>query len=544
MTPTLLRAVVRTADARAPDPELIARFAQDRDGAAFAELVRRHGPLVWAVCRHLLPHHADAEDAFQAVFLALVRGAAAVRAGYALPAWLHATAVRVALKARRAAARRRRREQHAAVPEADRPVPDAAWANLMAAVHEEVRDLPDPERTAFVLCDLEGVRQPDAADRLGWPLGTLSGRLCKARQKLLDRLTRRGLAPATLALGGLAGSAGTVPAALAERVLSFPAAGAAGVSSAVAGLARGLVEGVTMRTKLAVGVLMLAGAVGLGGGAVVLSNADAQTGGGTTGQPPFGGGTGRAAPAPPQPNQNTFPGGPGGLGGAAKPPAWEYKVVGKPADPLKFYGVLRDYGDQGWEYVCHHEFDPAELAKAAKAEPAHFVDVDRMYVMVFKRPKGGAGAGGVGQLVGGGSRGGNEGPEEQAARRIREQDRNQDGKVSFEEADGRLRENFKRIDANGDGYVDADEYRGYYANRGGDGAGAPAKPLAGINVFELKNASAADLAVTLKKLFPAAEFVADARTNTVIARGDADTFEAVRAVVFRLEAVEAPKKKP
>jgi hypothetical protein len=133
----------------------------------------------------------------------------------------------------------------------------------MATVHEEVQRLPDAERTAFVLCDLEGVRQPDAAARLGWPLGTLSGRLCKARQRLLEQLSRRGVAPGVLAVGGLAGAAGTVPAALVEQVTSFPTAAAAGVSSTVAALARGLVEGTTMRTKVLAAALLVAGAIGV-----------------------------------------------------------------------------------------------------------------------------------------------------------------------------------------------------------------------------------------------------------------------------------------
>ena len=276
MNATLLHAVVRVADARTADADLLDRFTRNRDERAFEELVRRHGPLVWGVCRHLLPHHADAEDAFQAVFLALVRGAATIRSAQALPAWLHGVAVRVAIKAKRAAVRRRQREQRVAVPEADRTVPDESWAALMTAVHEEIQQLPDVERTAFVLCDLEGVRQPDAAARLGWPLGTLSGRLCKARQRLLDQLTRRGISPAVLAVGGLAGSTSTVPAALLEQVTSFPTASAAGVSSTVAELARGLVEGATMRMKILAATLLVVGAMGMSGGALVLSQADAQ----------------------------------------------------------------------------------------------------------------------------------------------------------------------------------------------------------------------------------------------------------------------------
>src|SRR6187402_3153450 len=133
MMPTLLHAVARKAEALTPDADLLARFVRDRDHLAFEELVRRHGPLVWAVCRQLLPHHADAEDAFQAVFLALVRSAATIRAAQALPAWLHGVAVRVSIKARRSAVRRRQREHRVAVPERNHPVPDESWTALMSA---------------------------------------------------------------------------------------------------------------------------------------------------------------------------------------------------------------------------------------------------------------------------------------------------------------------------------------------------------------------------------------------------------------------------
>src|SRR5580698_9345272 len=154
MTPALIHAVVRVADARTSDTDLLTQFVHSRDEHAFEELVVRHGALVWSVCRQLLPHHADAEDAFQAVFLALIQGAGNIRAGEALPAWLHGVAVRVAEKTKRTLSRRRQREARAAVVEAGQPVPDTAWAALMTAVHEEVQRLPDLERTAFVLCDL------------------------------------------------------------------------------------------------------------------------------------------------------------------------------------------------------------------------------------------------------------------------------------------------------------------------------------------------------------------------------------------------------
>ena len=412
MSPTLLQSVVRVADARTADAELLERFRRNRDERAFEELVRRHGPLVWAVCRQLLPHHADAEDAFQAVFLALVRSAATIRAAQALPAWLHGVAVRVAVKARRSAVRRRQREHRVAVPERNHPVPDESWTALMDAVHEEIRQLPEAERTAFILCDLEGVRQPDAAARLGWPLGTLSGRLCKARQRLLDQLTRRGIAPSVLALSGLAGAAGTVPASLLEQVNSFPTAAAAGIPSTVANLARGLVEGTTMRTKMLAATFLVAGALSLSGGALVLSQADAQSGGGSsagqapTGQPPgkgratrgaqggsndpFAPGAGAAAGQPGEGGEagalfgGQGRGGSGMMGIAASPSAWEYKFVDITNDYKTFERALIQQGRDGWEYVNSERDFPGQNRSEL--------------VLVFKKPRGsrtGFGGGGT-----------------------------------------------------------------------------------------------------------------------------------------------------
>ena len=287
MSPTLLQSVVRVADARTPDADLLERFRRNRDERAFEELVRRHGPLVWAVCRHLLPHHADAEDAFQAVFLALVRVPLHPRrAGVAGMAARHGRSRGDQGAAERCPPPPAR--HRAAVPERDRPVPDESWTALMTAVHEEIGQLPEGERTAFVLCDLEGVRQPDAAARLGWPLGTLSGRLCKARQRLVDQLTRRGIAPSILALGGWRARPARCRRTLLEQVSSFSTASAAGIPSTVATLARGLVEGTTMRTKMLAATILVAGALSLSGGALVLSQADAQSGGGSSGGAPPG----------------------------------------------------------------------------------------------------------------------------------------------------------------------------------------------------------------------------------------------------------------
>src|SRR4029079_17810845 len=144
----LLSLFRRAAEDVRPDAELLARLG---DHAAFAGLVARHGPLVWGVCRNLLGE-ADAEDAFQATFLALLRSR--VRDGAALAAWLHRVAVRITLSVRREGARRRARERRVAVPEATPPPDD--WAETMAAVHREVAALPEPGRSAFVACVLEG----------------------------------------------------------------------------------------------------------------------------------------------------------------------------------------------------------------------------------------------------------------------------------------------------------------------------------------------------------------------------------------------------
>jgi RNA polymerase sigma factor (sigma-70 family) len=218
------------------------------DHAAFAELVARHGPMVWNVCRNLLGE-ADAEDAFQATFLALLR--ATVRDGGALASWLHGVALRVSLAARREAGRRRCRERVAAVPEATREADD--WADTMVAVHREVALLPDADRVAFVLCVLEGLTQVEAAARLGRTPGTVAGQVARAKKRLVERLTQRGVVPGLTALG-TASVAGAVPPRLMERALGLPGA----ASPAVFQLARGALGMTTLSTKAIAAAVMAA----------------------------------------------------------------------------------------------------------------------------------------------------------------------------------------------------------------------------------------------------------------------------------------------
>src|SRR5262245_38349588 len=139
---TILRhaAAVASQTGRGPatDAALLARFRGSRDEAAFSELVNRYGRLVWAVCRNLLSIEADAADAFQAVFLALVQHSERIRDGSKLGPWLHGVAFRVCSKARRQSIRRQQRERAVAGSESERAVPDSAWDAALAAVHEEV----------------------------------------------------------------------------------------------------------------------------------------------------------------------------------------------------------------------------------------------------------------------------------------------------------------------------------------------------------------------------------------------------------------------
>lgn len=247
------------ADATA-DADLLARFARHRDQAAFAVLVRRHGPVVLAVCRRITNHPQDAEDAFQAVFLVLARNAAALRRPDLLGNWLYGVAVRVAQKARRSAARRRAREVQAVnVPEPAVPTAELA-EDVGPILHEELARLPAWYRQAVVLCDLRGVSRAEAAKQLGIPEGTLSSRLAGGRKRLADRLARRGVAltaaviPAAL---GEARGAAAVPDSLVSKTCGLVADWSAG--ALVPGLVLRLADGgVPVRKVMLLGLFTTA----------------------------------------------------------------------------------------------------------------------------------------------------------------------------------------------------------------------------------------------------------------------------------------------
>jgi RNA polymerase sigma factor (sigma-70 family) len=273
MRPTILHLLARLSHGIAgegpssgvDDRELLARFAEARDEAAFAALLDRHGRLVWGVCRGLLPNDADAEDVFQATFVALFRGAAKIRQTRSLAPWLHATATRIAHKLRLAAARRNRREHRAARAEAAPPtLSDEAWEALDLAVHDEIARLPASLREAFVLCVLEGHRHQDAAALLGVPIGTVSARVSRARNRLLDRLRGRGLTP-IVAASAVACAAATVAAGVPQPLLLLArrhlADGFTSISRTIVDLATPMAGGMSMTGKCLSAALLIAGAL-------------------------------------------------------------------------------------------------------------------------------------------------------------------------------------------------------------------------------------------------------------------------------------------
>jgi RNA polymerase sigma factor (sigma-70 family) len=177
-----------------PDDQLLGRFLATRDGIAFEVLMARHGSMVLRVCRAILPNPSDAEDAFQATFLVLVKKARSLRGRGNLGGWLHLVAYRVAIQAKAAAARRRVQERKAAEMSAtitshDPIIPD----ELLPALHKEIARLPEKIRLAVVLCDLQGMPQQQAAESLRLSERTLRRRLADGRERLEARLGRRGM---------------------------------------------------------------------------------------------------------------------------------------------------------------------------------------------------------------------------------------------------------------------------------------------------------------------------------------------------------------
>jgi RNA polymerase sigma factor (sigma-70 family) len=255
------------------DSQLLSHYVNPRGRdamaeAAFRELVNRHGPMVLAVCRQLLRHPHDADDAFQATFLVLVRQARSIRVDQSLAPWLSSVAYRTARRARAIAARYRPLDAVSTGAFAG-PAPDEAYHfDVRPMLHEELDRLPGKFRDVIVLCHLEGRSHEEAARLLRWPIGTVSSRLSRGRRLLRSRLERRGLevAPAMLAANWLAGT----PAAVAPPLLESTVTAAVGsvsakaVSALVLSLTHGVLKIMWLRKlkSISLAVLLIGGTMG------------------------------------------------------------------------------------------------------------------------------------------------------------------------------------------------------------------------------------------------------------------------------------------
>jgi RNA polymerase sigma factor (sigma-70 family) len=257
------------------DVDLLRRFANRADSAAFEAIVRRHGPMVLGVCRRLLRDSADADDSFQATFCILARKASALSRPERLAGWLFQVAYRTARRAR--GLRQRRQANQVPLPEiaVASPVAQIVWRELQPIFDEEVSRLPENLRLPVVLCFLEGQTKRSAAKNLGWPEGTFSCRLQQARELLRSRLSRRGV---TLSAGALAvalfqGTAtAAVSSSLASATINSAALAATGatLSGPAAVLAHGVLHSMYVtKLKIAAVLVLTVGVFGSGTGWVL-----------------------------------------------------------------------------------------------------------------------------------------------------------------------------------------------------------------------------------------------------------------------------------
>jgi RNA polymerase sigma factor (sigma-70 family) len=197
-----LRLLASATGPARPDHELVSRFVEAGDQAAFTLLVQRHGPMVYGVCQRMLDQGPDAEDAFQATFLVFARKARSIRKQASVSCWLYGVASRVAANLRRKTARERRHDtQDHAVP--DVAAVEVSWREVRAVLDEELAKLPERLRLPVVLCYLDGKTRDEAAQELGWSESTLRGRLERGRDLLRGRLTSRGVTLSAALLASL-----------------------------------------------------------------------------------------------------------------------------------------------------------------------------------------------------------------------------------------------------------------------------------------------------------------------------------------------------
>jgi RNA polymerase sigma factor (sigma-70 family) len=244
------------------DGQLLERFVAAQDEAAFATLVRRHGPLVLGVCRRLLRGHTDAEDAFQATFVVLLRRARSLDRRGSLAGWLYTVAYHVALRARVAAARRRLQERRVVEMPQTECHAETVWRDLQPVLDDELNRLPEKYRAPVLLCYVEGKTNEEAGRLLRLPVGTVKSRLARARDTLRRRLTSRGISLTGAALASILAekAAANVPSLLVASTLQTTLLLACGEAATASVPAVALAEGVLkamFATKLKIATAIL-----------------------------------------------------------------------------------------------------------------------------------------------------------------------------------------------------------------------------------------------------------------------------------------------
>jgi RNA polymerase sigma factor (sigma-70 family) len=273
-----LKKLVSRQDNQTADRELLRRFSAERDEAAFAEIVRRHGPMLLRVCQRVLHNGHDAEDICQAAFLLLAQKATSIRWRDSVAGWLYQTAYRVSLKARTAASRRRQHETRTIPPPPADPVTELTVRELQAVLDDELSRLPEKYRVPILLCCLEGKSRDDAARDLGWTLTVVKDRLEQGRERLRVRLARRGLLLGTVLTSAwlLGGTAQAGCSTLFSHATARAALSVATGQAALAGLLPARVAAfakavtTTMYFKKAIIVAVVGLVLGVGGAGIGL----------------------------------------------------------------------------------------------------------------------------------------------------------------------------------------------------------------------------------------------------------------------------------
>lgn len=277
-----LRRLTGSPNEQVGDGQLLERFLAQRDEAAFTALVRRHGPMVFGLCRRVLHNEQDAEDAFQATFLVLARKAASLRQHRSLGGWLHEVAYHLALRANYNALRRLQHEGEVRpMMPSEEPAMEASRLELRSLLDEELRQLPAKYREPLILCYLEGKTNEQAALQLGWPVGSMSRRLARGRELLRRRLLRRGVSLSAgvlaTALVEEAASAAVPPLLVASVVRMVLQTSAAGIPATVAALVEGRIREMFL-LKLRLALFVTLTVVGVGAGAFAYQTREKQPG--------------------------------------------------------------------------------------------------------------------------------------------------------------------------------------------------------------------------------------------------------------------------